>query len=201
MPRAPIDGAEAVRLELTAIALLHDHLDVPRFTDRYRPDHPAQMAGAAMTADSVPLAATNPNASSSSLKRVRMDRKLFPREIWRQYMDNESRREEVERKRQVRRQRLAELYHSGKGKFDWDAYEAGTGDGGVGGGGGGEGDDDDLAALDGVGSGDEAAGDAWDEAQGAYEDEDDDDYNEQHFDNGEDDAMDDALGDGGGGDD
>lgn len=131
--------------------------ELPRFTDRYRPEE----------------------QDPPSLKKVRLQREVFPREVWRVYMEGETRREAVRAREKARKMNLA--------NFDWDAFDAAGGgagaDGAVGEGEDGEGD------LSGAGG---------EEELDAYEDEEDDDYAQNYFDNGEDDGGGDD-GDGGGG--
>lgn len=109
-----------------------------------------------------------------------MQRAVFPREIWRIYMQGETRREAVREKAKAKRSNMMN-------NFNWDEYEK-MGADGLGGGEDGEGgegklggDEDDL----------DAEGPLDD-----YEEQEDDDYAQNYFDNGEEDGGDD---DGGGG--
>lgn len=139
---------------------------MPRYTDRYRPEE----------------------QDRPSLRSVNLQRAVFPREVWRIYMQGETRREDLRAKAKARR---TNLIHN----FNWDEYERqGGGEGGVGDADGAAGDDAADGAAAGDGEDDDEFADP--EAMDDYENEEDDDYAQNYFDNGEDDAGDD---DGGGG--
>lgn len=150
--------------------------DLPRYTDRYRPEE----------------------QDPPSLRNLVMNHSVFPREAWRAYMQVETKKEDL---RAARRKRKLAFLKGQHAAFDWDAFEAskaaedGTN--------GGMGVGDDRLGVGVGGDGEEDAGNMSqeedpEEALGAYEDEEDDDYNQNYFDNGEEDALDEDGGGGGG---
>ncbi|PWN23688.1 hypothetical protein BCV69DRAFT_279617 [Microstroma glucosiphilum] len=135
--------------------------ELPRYTDRYRPEE----------------------QDPPSLKRLRLQKEVFPRDVWRVYMEGETRREQVRARAKARKSTLA--------NFNWDAFEAandGTASGGPAGGGGGGagggGEDDGLGQEDDL------------EPKDDYEDQEEDDYAQNYFDNGEDDGGEEDAGGG-----
>ncbi|CAO1614315.1 unnamed protein product [Parajaminaea phylloscopi] len=142
--------------------------DLPRYTDRYRPEE----------------------QDPPSMRNVIMDEKMFPREAWRTYMQVETKKEDLRAARKKRKMAFLQGQHA---SFDWDAFEASKTDDAAGGGGGagaegGAGGADDAGNL--------SQEEDPEEALGAYEDEEDDDYAQNYFDNGEGDDMDDDGGGG-----
>lgn len=113
----------------------------------------------------------NSEFQGPSLKQVKLQKEVFPQDVWRSYMEGETRRT----------QRVAQRH--ARSKVDWAAFDAaGTGA--------------ETAGQEGPGE----AGGASDEEVGDYEDEVDDDYNQNYFDPGDDDMDDvDEGGDEGGG--